>query len=216
MTDINTGGRKKTNIYSKTGMKKVILGKERCIYKIAKDRKEYVKYKGELVTVKYFKEVHKPLKKGVTKRRIRGGVLTNEEKKEDDLTTAIGRYIDGYANTEDDKAKITAFNSHYFTKNTGKIEDLMADLKKIGLREDNVEITKLQAYFLKLNDEYRNSEIDDFPKRDIGLITNYINNNSNKYIKGLLDKELKKGFVSRLFSTKKKNNPTNNTNRGVV
>jgi len=37
--------------------KKEILGKERCIYKKAGDRKEYVKYKGDLITVKDYKKI---------------------------------------------------------------------------------------------------------------------------------------------------------------
>jgi hypothetical protein len=36
--------------------KKEILGKERCIYKIQGDRKEYLRYKGDLITVKDYKE----------------------------------------------------------------------------------------------------------------------------------------------------------------
>ena len=39
--------------------KKEILGKERCIYKKSGDRKEYVKYKGGLITVKDFKKLMK-------------------------------------------------------------------------------------------------------------------------------------------------------------
>jgi hypothetical protein len=37
--------------------KKDILGKQRCIYKKAGDRKEYVKYKGDLITVKDYKKI---------------------------------------------------------------------------------------------------------------------------------------------------------------
>lgn len=37
--------------------KKVILGKERCIYKKTGDREEYLKYKGELITVKDYKKI---------------------------------------------------------------------------------------------------------------------------------------------------------------
>lgn len=36
--------------------KKEILGRERCIYKKAGDRKEYLKHKGELITVKDYKK----------------------------------------------------------------------------------------------------------------------------------------------------------------
>jgi hypothetical protein len=37
--------------------KKVILGKERCIYTKLGDRKEYLKYKGRLITVKDYKKI---------------------------------------------------------------------------------------------------------------------------------------------------------------
>ena len=40
-----------------TKIKKEILGKQRCIYKKAGDRKEYVKYKGDLITVKDYKKI---------------------------------------------------------------------------------------------------------------------------------------------------------------
>jgi len=43
----------------KTQKTKVIFGKERCIYKKSGDQKEYVKYKGDLVTVKEYKYISK-------------------------------------------------------------------------------------------------------------------------------------------------------------
>jgi hypothetical protein len=49
------GGGKKT----KRVNRKEILGKERCIYKKVGDRKEYVKHKGDLITVKDYKRIIK-------------------------------------------------------------------------------------------------------------------------------------------------------------
>jgi hypothetical protein len=89
---MNSGGGK-TNGYKNTGMKKVILGKERCIYKIAKDRKEYVKYKGELVTVKYFKEALRPIMKKTVGGEPSDDIL---------LLDAMSRYNDvGYDGSTD-------------------------------------------------------------------------------------------------------------------
>jgi hypothetical protein len=54
----STGGSPKIKRVSK----KDILGKERCIYKISGDRKEYVKYKGDLITLKDYKNIMKKKK----------------------------------------------------------------------------------------------------------------------------------------------------------
>ena len=51
-TEKHHDGGKKTS-------KKEVLGKMRCIYKIPGDRKEYVKYKGKLITVKDYKMLNK-------------------------------------------------------------------------------------------------------------------------------------------------------------
>jgi hypothetical protein len=51
------GGNNKNN--SSIIVKKEILGKERCIYKKVGDRKEYVKHKGNLITVKDYKRIIK-------------------------------------------------------------------------------------------------------------------------------------------------------------
>jgi hypothetical protein len=44
---------------TKRANRKEILGKERCIYKKTGDRKEYVKHKGDLITVKDYKKIIK-------------------------------------------------------------------------------------------------------------------------------------------------------------
>lgn len=51
----NGGGNAKITKQSK----KSILGKERCIYKKAGDRKEYLRYKGDLITVKDYTKLMK-------------------------------------------------------------------------------------------------------------------------------------------------------------
>lgn len=50
-TTASTGGKKT--------VKKMILGKLRCIYKILGSRKEYVKHKGVLITVTDYKKLMK-------------------------------------------------------------------------------------------------------------------------------------------------------------
>tara|TARA_B110001450_G_scaffold127232_1_gene119720 strand:+ start:629 stop:1414 length:786 start_codon:yes stop_codon:yes gene_type:complete len=69
------GGKK-----SKKLPKKEILGKMRCIYKIPGDRKEYLKHKGKLITVKEYKELMKakpkkkeakPKKKEVKPKKVK-------------------------------------------------------------------------------------------------------------------------------------------------
>jgi len=52
----SVGGLNKPKLQSK---KKVILGKDRCIYKMSGDRKEYVKCKGKYITVKQYKSMMK-------------------------------------------------------------------------------------------------------------------------------------------------------------
>jgi hypothetical protein len=52
------GGNRKTTTVKKIG-KKSILGKVRCIYKIQGDRKEYLRYKGDLIPVKDYKKLMK-------------------------------------------------------------------------------------------------------------------------------------------------------------
>ena len=63
-----SGGKK-----SKKLPKKEILGKMRCIYKIPGDRKEYLKHKGKLITVKEYKELMKakPKKKEAKPKKVK-------------------------------------------------------------------------------------------------------------------------------------------------
>lgn len=60
---IPTGGKKTSKHASKE-----ILGKIRCIYKKAGSRKEYIKHKGKLITVKKYKEIMKKAKAKSNKR----------------------------------------------------------------------------------------------------------------------------------------------------
>ena len=55
LLNISQGGNRKTNTVKKIN-KKTILGKERCIYAIQGDRKEYLRYKGDLIPVKDYKK----------------------------------------------------------------------------------------------------------------------------------------------------------------
>tara|TARA_Y100000389_G_scaffold158850_1_gene160429 strand:- start:272 stop:859 length:588 start_codon:yes stop_codon:yes gene_type:complete len=61
----NGGGKK-----SKKLPKKEILGKMRSIYKIPGDKKEYLKHKGKLITVKEYKELMKAKPKKVKKNQV--------------------------------------------------------------------------------------------------------------------------------------------------
>ena len=70
------GGKK-----SKKQPKKEILGVMRCIYKIPGDRKEYVKHKGKLITIKDFKEFMKPKKQAKPKKQTKAKKQTKPKKR---------------------------------------------------------------------------------------------------------------------------------------
>jgi hypothetical protein len=57
----SSGGKKVKPVKPTMNGKKEILGKQRCIYKKAGDRKEYVKYKGVLITVKDYNKIMKDI-----------------------------------------------------------------------------------------------------------------------------------------------------------
>ena len=61
LLNISQGGNRKTTTVKKIN-KKTILGKERCIYAIQGDRKEYLRYKGDLIPVKDYKKLMKDKK----------------------------------------------------------------------------------------------------------------------------------------------------------
>jgi len=61
LLNISQGGNRKTTTVKKI-RKKTILGKERCIYAIQGDRKEYLRYKGNLIPVKDYKKLMKDKK----------------------------------------------------------------------------------------------------------------------------------------------------------
>ena len=54
------GGMKNKKVKKCENKKKIVLGKERCIYKVSGSKKDYMKYKGELVPVSdYVKSMKK-------------------------------------------------------------------------------------------------------------------------------------------------------------
>ena len=58
-------------------VKKIILGKERCIYKIPASKKEHVKYKGTLVTVADYKNIMKSKAKAKAKTKPKAKAKAN-------------------------------------------------------------------------------------------------------------------------------------------
>lgn len=108
MSNLMKGCGLKSNYFKKTDIKKEINGRERCIYKIPNDKKEYLKYKGEFITVKKLKEIIKKNVKTKTVRKKRA-LYGGDDDDHNTLTPYDYHILDSLYNINGDKITVKPY-----------------------------------------------------------------------------------------------------------